>query len=86
MSRRGHAWPDEKRKPCGTSAAIRRHYRRGEPLDYACLQADRVAKDVNPYIAGPDSKPDPRPIRNGLPFRPYVYRGRGHDIYEEEAC
>jgi hypothetical protein len=24
------------------------------------------------------------PARNGLPFRPYVYRGRGYDIYETE--
>lgn len=27
-------------KPCGTSAAYRRHHRRGEPLDRACRQAE----------------------------------------------
>jgi hypothetical protein len=24
------------------------------------------------------------PPRNGIPFRPYVYRGTGYDIYEDE--
>jgi hypothetical protein len=33
-------------RPCGTSAAIRRHYRRGEPLDQTCRQAQaRIAAD-----------------------------------------
>lgn len=27
--------------PCGTTAAAKRHRRRGEPLDEACLQAER---------------------------------------------
>lgn len=30
--------------PCGTLAAARRHYRRGERLDYACAEADRVGQ------------------------------------------
>lgn len=27
----------------------------------------------------------PVEIRNGLPWRPYVYRGLGYDIYEKEG-
>lgn len=26
-------------EPCGTAAAIRRHYRRGEPIDPTCRRA-----------------------------------------------
>ena len=71
MSRRGHAWPDEKRKPCGTSAAIRRHYRRGEPLCDAC----RLAEHEIQGITG-DMTPDTREVRNDLPvLKPYRYGG-----------
>ena len=74
-------------KPCGTPAAVHRHYRHHEPLDYACQQAQLLAKGGDPWdTSHGGGLIDPRPIRNGLPFRPYVYRGRGHDIYEEEAC
>lgn len=27
-------------RPCGTPAAYRRHYRRGEPVDRSCRQAE----------------------------------------------
>lgn len=42
-----HTPDDGKREyiPCGTPAAARRHYRNGEPLDLACRQADRRAKN-----------------------------------------
>jgi hypothetical protein len=34
-------------KPCGTTAAYRRHARRGEPIDEACRQANiRATQDV----------------------------------------
>lgn len=35
-------WSDV--KPCGTLAALRRHYRRGEPVDEACREAQSRAK------------------------------------------
>jgi hypothetical protein len=72
--------------PCGTDAAARRHWRRGEPLDEACKQASRrakIARTGRDHIPNADS-PDYREIRNGIPFRPYVYRGTGRDIYEDE--
>ena len=78
-------WPEWKLAPCGTPAAARRHYRRGEPLDYACLQANANAKSDDPWVTGPNAQPDPRPVRNGIPWKPYVYRGRGYDIYEDVA-
>jgi hypothetical protein len=65
------------RQPCGTLAAVRRHYRRGEPVCADCRQAERLAhrKDMRPPLGA-----DWRPVRNGLPeFVPYVYRGTGED-------
>ena len=66
-------------QPCGTAAAARRHYRRREPLDEACLQAARSERAWrNGQDAGAQS-PDLRERRNGIPWRPYVYRGLGYD-------
>ena len=68
-------------RPCGTAAAARRHWRRGEPLDELCLQAARRDRGSTGRQA-----PDRRARRNGLPaFRPYVYRGTGRDIYEGDG-
>ncbi len=62
-------------QPCGTPAAARRHYRRGEPLCEACAQAARRKRSGG--RAG-SQVADFREVRNGLPeFRPYVYRGAG---------
>ena len=36
-------------KPCGTMAAVRRHYRRGEQIDHSCRQAQ--ARDKRDYRA-----------------------------------
>lgn len=44
--RAGRRWGDDLLKPCGTTAAYRRHYRRGEPIDESCRQAQaREAED-----------------------------------------
>ncbi len=69
-------------QPCGTRAAYRRHLRRGERACMACLAAERER-----YPAmGRALRPETREFRNGLPpFRPYIYRGTGSDIYEETA-
>jgi hypothetical protein len=69
--------------PCGTSAAARRHRRRGEPACEACLQAERLRIAQQRGGTAPSSLSiDRRHVRNGLPeFRPYVYRGTGDDIY-----
>jgi hypothetical protein len=78
--------------PCGTPAAARRHYRRGEKPCPPCAAAARTAQAVrngsDPWRPGPDETPDYRPVRNGIPVRLYVYRGLGYDIYEQEetAC
>jgi hypothetical protein len=69
------------RRPCGTTAALRRHKRRGEPPCEACLQADRREHSA---AAGTHS-PETREKRNGIPWKPYVYRGTGYD-QTEEAC
>jgi hypothetical protein len=37
----GHRKPPSELAPCGTNAAYRRHRRRGEPADEACLAAQR---------------------------------------------
>jgi hypothetical protein len=71
-------------KPCGTAAAARRHYRRGEPLDQACLAAARRQyAETRGRGGAPEQFSAPRETRNGLPeFRPYVYRGTGEDQLE----
>ena len=76
-------WPEWRLTPCGTPAAARRHWRRGEPLDQACLQAHRNdrAKRLG-YAAGNTQVPDWREIRNGIPWKPYRYRGTGRDAYD----
>ena len=37
--RDAHGWGPLDLRPCGTSAALRRHERRGEPIDEACRKA-----------------------------------------------
>ena len=61
--------------PCGTPAAARRHWRRREPLDEACLQANRRKCRIN--VRG--LAHDRREIRNGIPWKPYRYNGLGYD-------
>ena len=78
-------------QPCGTPAAAKRHARRGEPPCPACAQAGRLAqaqrRGSDPYGTSTRAVPDLRPVRNGFPeFRPYVYRGLGYDIYEDQPC
>ncbi len=66
--------------PCGTAAAARRHWRNGEPLDEACLQAARREKAGKQTGQAQLRSVARRETRNGLPeFRPYVYRGTGTD-------
>jgi hypothetical protein len=61
-------------KPCGTPAAYRRHYRRGELPCPACRGADARRK---PGSRGAGAVPaDDGPARNGLPIVPYAYRAR----------
>lgn len=72
--------------PCGTAAGARRHYRHGEKPCSDCATAARVQRSPNGYATGRESRvPDLREIRNGLPFRPYVYRGTGADAYTGEV-
>lgn len=65
---------------CGTDTGYQRHRRAGERICYPCLQANarRHAERTRTEYAGP-AMPDPRRVRNGLPVRPYVYRGTGVD-------
>lgn len=82
-------WQPRELMPCGTEAAARRHWRRGEPLDEACRQASRVAQrerhGCDPWDNGHGGDtPDFREIRNGIPWKPYVYRGLGYDVLEPE--
>lgn len=42
----GRKRPNPDRKPCGTLAAARRHYRHGEPLDEACRRAEQRGEDA----------------------------------------
>jgi hypothetical protein len=66
-------------QPCGTNAAYKRHLRHGEDCG-ACREANgrrsagaRGTQDeIELFVHGP--------IRSGLPFRPYVYRGTGEDV------
>ena len=71
---------------CGTPAAARRHYRRGDKplIDYCqtCAQAARLHWAERQGTAAGNLSPDRREIRNGLPFVPYVYRGTGEDQME----
>ena len=78
--------------PCGTPAAARRHWRRGEKPCDACRLASRRytaeqhGSDPWAFQRHGRAEPDRREIRNGLPeFVPYVYRGLGYDIYEEAS-
>ena len=43
---RNGAVPRGPLKPCGTTAAARRHRRRGEPVCDLCREADRVAAEA----------------------------------------
>lgn len=74
-------WPV---KPCGTTAAYRRHLRHRTPPCPECLAANRrhvaaMQAKADPANAG-SLTPETRVKRNGLPaFVPYVYRGTGRD-------
>lgn len=66
--------------PCGTAAAARRHYKRGEPLDEDCKAAVRREKADRSGGQSSVLSIDRREIRNDMPeFIPYKYRGTGHD-------
>ena len=70
-------------KPCGTTAAYRRHLRHHTPPCDACAAANRrhvaaMEAKRNPASVG-SLTPDRREKRNGLPVRPYRYRGTGRD-------
>ena len=62
-------------RPCGTLAAYRRHLRHGETPCAECRQANADA-DRDERQA-PGSQAIRAAPRNGLPFKPYVWRGRG---------
>ena len=68
----------------GTLAGARAHYRRGEkPLaQYCepCAAASRRRWAERRGTRAGNLAPDYRAVRNGLPFRPYVYRGTGVDV------
>lgn len=42
----GTRWPSWLTRPCGTEAAYRRHYRRGEKPCAACREANRRASQA----------------------------------------
>lgn len=66
-----------KLQPCGTAAAARRHWRRGEKPCDECLQAARREKaDKMGHDPGGQSI-SRRALRNGLPITPgYSYQAR----------
>ena len=66
------------RKPCGTRAAYQWHLRHeGKPVTCrACLDANTADTKANQARWEKGSRAvDTREIRNGLPFRPYIWRG-----------
>ena len=76
------AWAPELLQPHGTDAARRRHQRRGEKPCLACQGGSRHAKasgENRTLVA------DTRPVRNGIPWKPYIYRGSGADAYTGEV-
>jgi hypothetical protein len=70
-------------EPCGTLAAARRHRRHGERLCEKCLPVDHASKQA--YRQDQPGSPDFRRVRNGIPWKPYVYRGLGYDLFEVAA-
>jgi hypothetical protein len=83
MGTLGKTWSEAQ---CGTEGGHRQHYRRGERSCYSCMQAHdryraerRGCQSIGPGI------PDPRPVRNGLPVKLYVYRGTGADAFTGEV-
>lgn len=70
-------------RPHGTTAAARRHYRRGEsvldcpPCRNAAVQAQRERDGADPY-SSKASDPAPAAARNGLPIVPYRWRERSY--------
>jgi hypothetical protein len=72
-------------QPCGTPAACRRHYRRGEKPCDACLAANRRQHAERHGHLAEAQTLDLREIRNGLPVRLYRYRGTGPYLYEEAS-
>lgn len=72
------AWED-RLAPCGTASAARRHYRNHEPLDAACVQANRDDTARRAGRAQDDAGKRSMPlsaIRNGLPIVDYRWRER----------
>lgn len=66
-------------QPCGTAAAYVRHLRHGEPPCTDCLAANNRRNDEVRGRQDWAELPARPADRNGLPFRPYVYRGTGED-------
>jgi hypothetical protein len=73
--------------PCGTTAGARRHYRAGEKPCPACLEANRQIKRIERGTAPAAARefPAQRAVRNGIPWKPYVYRGTGADACTGEV-
>jgi len=69
MPKRQPTWPEWKLAPCGTRAAYRRHARKGEPACAACLEAERLRSPSSNGALVPDY----REVRNGIPWKPYVF-------------
>ena len=69
-------------QPCGTPAAYRRHLRHGEKPCFECSTAERRRCHTS---AVPGRTTDTREVRNGLPWKPYTYRGTGTDTLTREA-
>ena len=63
--------PEPRRHGDPGLAAVRRHYRHGEPLDPACETASRQDRRAGDRVLTIDT----RPVRNGLPEVPYIWRG-----------
>jgi len=70
----------EPSEPCGTLAAYRRHYRRGEPPCDACRIAhNRDAADRDGRPQAPVRTPDRRAVRNAMPLIPrYSWQARAY--------
>jgi hypothetical protein len=64
--------------PCGTASAARRHYRHHEPLDAACVEANRldVARRAHRLSTVAERSHASSAPRNGLPIVAYEWRER----------
>lgn len=86
MGRRGRGATEL--QPCGTPAALRRHYKQKTPVCDLCavVRKQMTAVDYARRTGrwAPSSGPEQRPIRNGLPVvANYVYRGLGYDVLDD---